>query len=146
MVLGIVLATPVIVVPLGGLAVAAVFERGWVAFLAWDADSRNLYQSENARDPAQDRHGFAPSFGFAMGPYLLQITAPSPYCRRRATMDAARKNKFTPHSSCRRMATSSLRIQALTVPTGTRRYSAISSCVRPSMIARSRLARRFGSS
>src|ERR1700704_6754216 len=69
-----------------------------------------------------------------------------PYCRRRAPMDAAAKNKFTRHSSCRRMATSSLRIHALTVPTGTRRYSAISSCVRPSMIARSRLARRFGSS
>ena len=33
------------------------------------------------------------------------------------------------------MATSSRLIHALTVPTGTRRYSAISSCVRPSMIA-----------
>ena len=32
------------------------------------------------------------------------------------------KINFTPHSSCRRMATSSLRIHALTVPTETWRY------------------------
>jgi hypothetical protein len=31
-----------------------------------------------------------------------------PYCRRRTPMDAAAKNKFTRHSSCRRMATSQI--------------------------------------
>jgi hypothetical protein len=31
-----------------------------------------------------------------------------PYCRRRTPMDAAAKNKFMRHSSCRRMATSQI--------------------------------------
>src|ERR1700730_13623436 len=125
-----------------GVVAHAVF-RVVVASLARNVVSRTLYQLENA---AQDRHGFAPPFGFATGTCLVRVTAPLPLLSPTHVDGCSDEKKLTPHSSCRRMATSSLRIQALTVPSGTRRYLAISSCVRPSMIARSRLARRFGSS
>src|SRR3982074_3729157 len=48
-VLRVIVATLVVVIPFGLIAVSA-----------WNADLRNLYQLlENARNAAQDRHGFA---------------------------------------------------------------------------------------
>jgi hypothetical protein len=68
----------IVIIPLRLLIVAAVV--GWLAVLAWNTDSRNTCRLENARDAAQNRHGFAPRFGFATvaGTCLLRITTPSP--------------------------------------------------------------------
>src|ERR1700704_3385840 len=74
-VLRVIVATLVVVIPFGLIAVSA-----------WNADLRNLYQLENARNAAQDRHGFALRFGFA--------TRHHPYYRRRSPRDAARKTNL----------------------------------------------------
>ena len=81
-VLRVVVATLVIVILIGLPAATAIVGPGWLVGLAWDAGSRNLYQLENARNAAQDRHGFAPRFGFATGTCLvrtlIRITTPPP--------------------------------------------------------------------